>query len=152
RWGRRALGAGRCDVTVFRAAAGARPKTGHVEARGFWDGARWKAMRKELADEASVSLTRADRPYSDREVHESRPMGFAFGGSILRISSAVESPTLGIWQDLRELAPADRDAAVDALRTLVDEWMTRAAGVQALLARWAESWTTLDSNPYELAC
>ncbi len=158
RWGAVLPERGRYTLAVFRAESSLRPKTGQVAARGFFRGARWKKLERDLAVEAVVTAERAD-PVGD-DASDGMPLrrtdGFAFGRSIIRLASADASDrevtTLALWLDVHGRTDGELEAARELLGTLVGEIMASAAGVQGLIGRWAWVPSSFESTPYERAC
>ena len=156
-WGNSLSESGKYSITVFRAESGARPKTGSANAKAFFRSARWRKLKEELANEAVVTATRKDGETFDREAFRVRRWdGFAFGRSIIPPSSRVPDddalPTLALWRNVDGQSDASIEAARDLLVKLLDEFVNRARGVQALVGRWGWQPVTLDTTPYESAC
>jgi hypothetical protein len=158
RWGASWPEGGTCSTAIFHAERDTKVKTGRVKAARFFRGARWKKLREALADEARVSIERKDD--ESREDADGFPVtqtdGAVFGGSIRRTASAdpsdVELPTVALWMNIEGKSEETISGARDLLRQLCDELVRETEGVQAIMGRWDWRPSTLDWNPYEVAC
>jgi hypothetical protein len=155
RWGAVLPERGRYSLSTFRSDPSLRPQTGSAAAAGFYKSARWKKLKQELATEAVVTAERPDGRVGELGAAR-RSDGFAFGRAIIARPATgdgdVELPTLSLWMDVHDRPEPEIQAARDLLFALVEQMMSAAAGVQALVGRWAWSPTPHGSTPYELAC
>ena len=153
RWGANFPERGHFDLGVFRSKLGARPQTDRAKAAGFFQSARWKKLKGQLAKEQVVRARRGD---DAERITVKSPDGFAFGRTILPRPDEADPmlPTLALSIDLAGRT-ADEAARIRVLGIeLADEFMTRASGIQALVTRWkgGQIHASLDMTPYETAC
>ena len=136
-----------------------KPRKISLKVAGFAKSSGWKRVR---ASFATADCVGADREHDAETRAPGEPLrggdGFGFGRRILGSPfDSAQQPdrellTLRLAVDLR--GRADVAELVSRGRALVDEFVERAKGVQAVLARWRDSGASysLDVTPYESAC
>ncbi len=136
---------------------GKRAQTGAFAGDAIPDGDPWKTVREQL--ETAMQVIFQDRSTApvdpDDMARYTHPGGFALSEPRIWFQGKDDQPMVHVGFSCR-LDDVDAGLHEDieaTLRTIVDELMEHAGGVQAFVARWA--WSPLlsvDSTPYELAC
>ena len=132
----------------------ARAKTAKLGIEKMLKGAAWKKLRAAFATAPRVSGMNLATPKDAAELVRRgglRGDGFDFGGTYVgpRDPDNPELPTLRLAVDLTNVQ--DVGAALVQAQSIVDDFIVRARGVQAFVARWGAG-GTLDTTPYESVC
>lgn len=175
KWGDCSPRDGKYWISVISFDPEAKSKESNVKTKGFFQSARWKELKVELASAFAVKADCRDPNAAYNFMLRNPPLGtkpvgpkqlfrgdggFTFGRSLhalysqLSVGASQEDPeclTLALWLNVQRRPQENVRAARELLIEIVDEWMTRSQGLQGLIGEWQSS-PSIESTAYERVC